>query len=823
MSGSSGRPASTNTQKEKTLSIRTPRNSKRGVAAAVTAALGVSLLAMSTSVGATAVATSVRISGADRAATSVDASTKAAALTGAPITFNTKFVVASSTSYADSVTAAALAGANGATILLLPASGALSTDAAARFALAENVWIVGGPSAVPSSVEGAIQAASTPATVFTRLGGTNRFETASAVASNIGSASIGLLAAKKTVILVNSDTFADAVAAGPAAWKGKHPVLLTPAGSLNATTKAAIIASGATQVLILGGTSAISEAVATEVDAITGVDIIRIGGANRFETASLLATQLIKSVGTGGLGFSAVNVGLANLDAAGGGADALASSPYLGFATAPLLGVSSSGVPAETAAWLAANKATTNKLHVFGGTSAVSASTVDAALTSAGKLADPTATLLANEKLGTFAVIFSEPVPVANVTTANFQVLNANASINAAWLGACPGVTCASVTASGAVNSAATIFVVSVPTASTNLLAGNTIQFLGGTVAVADGRTVAGKSLVIPADTVAPVATLSATIGTSGCVNTKFQVKLSEPVVTTLAAAGIFTVNGTAITPASATYTLNGTDVTVGSAYTVVGYDTAVVTITSGTLGQAETLARVAGKIKDAAGNSAAAASTTVAADNTKPTVVSASAAITGTTAAQVTINSALVVQAKATGVAGNSITVAVAAGASTSVSVTGTAISVTVASLTTTTPSDVVAAIAGSSAASALVNATAVTSTATWTAATSTLAGGTSTLKLTTNYSETILSSSVTPGDVTYDADGAGVVAAVNAVVTGTNAPAVSGSTVVTTHLLTAANQLPVLNTAIAIYLAGAAGDVGGNPSVLKASQLIG
>ncbi len=798
------------------MSIRTQRNSKRGVAAVVTAALGVSLLAMSNSAGATATATSVRISGADRAATSVDASTKAAALGGAPATFNTKFVVSSSTSYADSVAAAALAGANGATIVLLPADGSLSTGAAARFTAATDVWIVGGPSAVPSSVEAAIQAASTPATIFTRLGGTNRYETAAAVAANIGGGAIGNLANKKTVILANADSFADAVSAGPAAWKGKHPVLLTPAGSLNATTKAAIIASGATQVLILGGTSAISAAVATEVDAITGVDIIRVGGANRFETASLLASVLITAA-PNGLGFSAVNVGLANLDQAGGGADALASSPYLGFANAVLLGVSSSGVPAETAAWLAANKATTTTLHVFGGTSAVADSTVSSALTSAGKLADPTATLLANEKLGTFSVIFSEPVPVANVTTAKFQVLNANASVNTAWLGD------AAVSASGAVNGAATIFVVTVPTASTNLLAGNTIQFLDGTVAVADGRTVAGKSLVIPADTVAPVATLSATIGTAGGAANKFQVKVSEPVVTNLAAAGIFTVNGTAITPASATYTLNGTNVTAGLLYTVVGYDTAVVT-TAASLGQAETLALVAGKIKDAAGNGAAAASTTVAADNVAPTVVSATAAITGTAAAQLTVGptSDLVIQAKALGVAANLITVQVVAGATPGVAVTGNAIVLT-ATTGATTAAGAAALINGSAAASALVTATSVTSGAVpWVnAAATNLAGGTSTLKLTTTYSEAVLTAI---GDsASYDADGAGAVVAVAGETAAPNAPVTSGSTVVTTHLLTAANQLPVLNTATAGYLAGAAGDVGGNPSALKASQIIG
>ena len=798
------------------MSIRTQRNSKRGVAAVVTAALGVSLLAMSNSAGATATATSVRISGADRAATSVDASTKAAALGGAPATFNTKFVVSSSTSYADSVAAAALAGANGATIVLLPADGSLSTGAAARFTAATDVWIVGGPSAVPSSVEAAIQAASTPATIFTRLGGTNRYETAAAVASNIGSANIGLLAAKKTVILANADSFADAVSAGPAAWKGKHPVLLTPAGSLNATTKAAITASGATQVLILGGTSAISAAVASEVDAMTGVDIVRVGGANRFETASLLASVLITSVGAGGLGFSAVNVGIANLDAAGGGADALASSPYLGFANAVLLGVSSSGVPAETAAWLAANKATTTTLHVFGGTSAVADSTVSSALTSAGKLADPTATLLANEKLGTFAVIFSEPVPVANVTTAKFQVLNANASINNAWTAG------ASVSASGAVDGAATIFVVSVPTASTNLLAGNTIQFLGGTVAVADGRTVAGKSLVIPADTVAPVATLSATIGTAGGAANKFQVKVSEPVVTPLAAAGIFTVNGTAITPASATYTLNGTDVTAGGAFTVVGYDTAVVT-TAASLGQAETLALVAGKIKDAAGNSAAAASTTVAADNVAPTVVSATAAITTTATAQLVLQSNLLVQAKTAGVAGNAVTVTVtaaaAAGAAT-VSVTSNAI--TIDTSATTTAATVKAALDASTAASALVTSTVLVPAGTFIAAGSAnLAGGTSTLKLTTTYSEAVLTA--TGSSASYDADGAGAVVAVAGETAAPNAPVASGSTVVTTHLLTLATQLPVLNTATAGYLAGAAGDVGGNPSAAKASQIIG
>jgi putative cell wall-binding protein len=119
-----------------------------------------------------------------------------------------------------------------------------------------------------------------------RLSGVDRQATAVAVSTSAfataGSASV--------VVLARADQFADALAGGPLAAAKRGPLLLTTSGSLDAVTKTEIqrvLPAGGT-VYLLGGTSALSDAVAAAITAIGDVPV-RVAGADRYGTAVAIA------------------------------------------------------------------------------------------------------------------------------------------------------------------------------------------------------------------------------------------------------------------------------------------------------------------------------------------------------------------------------------------------------------------------------------------------------------------------------------------------------------------------------------------------------
>jgi putative cell wall-binding protein len=131
-------------------------------------------------------------------------------------------------------------------------------------------------------------AGSSPITPL-RLAGLDRDGTAVAVSQKEFSASHSASA----VVLARSDAFADALTGGPLAVAKQGPLLLTSSGSLDASTAAEIcrvLAPGGT-VYLLGGTSALSTAVQTQVAAL-GFGVLRIAGADRYATAVQVATTI---------------------------------------------------------------------------------------------------------------------------------------------------------------------------------------------------------------------------------------------------------------------------------------------------------------------------------------------------------------------------------------------------------------------------------------------------------------------------------------------------------------------------------------------------
>jgi hypothetical protein len=123
----------------------------------------------------------------------------------------------------------------------------------------------------------------------TRVAGASRQATAVAVSastfSQAGSAS--------AVVLARADVFADALAGGPFAATKHAPLLLTSSGALDAVTKAEIqrvLPAGGT-VYLLGGTSALSDAVASAVTAL-GYVPTRVAGSDRYGTAVAIADAM---------------------------------------------------------------------------------------------------------------------------------------------------------------------------------------------------------------------------------------------------------------------------------------------------------------------------------------------------------------------------------------------------------------------------------------------------------------------------------------------------------------------------------------------------
>ena len=123
-------------------------------------------------------------------------------------------------------------------------------------------------------------------TVLDRLAGKNRYETAVNISQN---------AFRSTgyVVLASGKDYADALAGVPLAWAYSCPILLTDNKTLPAETLAEIKRLGANNVIILGGTGAVSEDVENVLRS-NNLTTKRIAGRTRFETAVEISKELGK-------------------------------------------------------------------------------------------------------------------------------------------------------------------------------------------------------------------------------------------------------------------------------------------------------------------------------------------------------------------------------------------------------------------------------------------------------------------------------------------------------------------------------------------------
>ena len=274
------------------------------------------------------VGTVTRIAGGDRYGTAAQISeTQFTGANGTPneqCLADRQIVIARGDSFPDALAASYLAGANKVPILLT-APNSLAPETLQQLGEhgATSVVIVGGTAAISSSVETqlagtAVQkcgggVASPAANIAViRVGGTDRYFTAKAVAEKPGLNLAGMLNTAtdgttclpgKTMILASGENFPDALAAGGLAYTGTAaggcgdgnpiPLMLTASASLSPQATGAITEMGINQVLLMGGTGAISQAVRTSLAGIAGLQVVNVAGTTRQGTAVALASQIL--------------------------------------------------------------------------------------------------------------------------------------------------------------------------------------------------------------------------------------------------------------------------------------------------------------------------------------------------------------------------------------------------------------------------------------------------------------------------------------------------------------------------------------------------
>lgn len=288
----------------------------------------------------------VRRSGPDRYATAAAVAADAFA-PGVPVAY-----VATGAAFPDALTAAAAAGAAKAPVLLVTASTIPATTLAQIKRLVPGrIVVAGGASVVSDAV--LAQLATLSAGGATRLAGADRYATAAAVSQ----ATFPLGA--PVVYLTSGAGFADAVSAAPAAARDGGPVLLTRALILPAATRAELIRLAPSRVVMVGGTSVVSNAIwAALRAALPNVTVSRIAGADRFATSAAIAATFAGDVpviyAASGLAFP----------------DALAAAAAAGAQGAPVLITAPTVLPAGIRTQIVRLDPT--RAVVAGGTAAVS-------------------------------------------------------------------------------------------------------------------------------------------------------------------------------------------------------------------------------------------------------------------------------------------------------------------------------------------------------------------------------------------------------------------------------------------------------------------
>ena len=188
-----------------------------------------------------------------------------------------------------------------------------------------------------------------------RWSGSNRYGTAAEVASTYAPG-------VDVVFLTTGMDYPDALTGSALAGSLDAPVLLTRTDSLGSFTTAALERLQPERVVVLGGTSAVEDAVLEEAAAVTGAPVDRLSGTNRYGTAAAVAGEF----DTAERVFVATGLDYP---------DALSAAARAGSLDSPVLLVRQDSIPSVTAAALDALDPT--QITVLGGEDAINQDVID--------------------------------------------------------------------------------------------------------------------------------------------------------------------------------------------------------------------------------------------------------------------------------------------------------------------------------------------------------------------------------------------------------------------------------------------------------------
>lgn len=211
--------------------------------------------------------------------------------------------------------------------------------------------------------QGANPSASPPAPDIERLAGSDRYATAVKISQEFASG-------VERVYLATGLNYADALSAGPAAAHDGGPLLLTAPDHLPDAVRAEITRLDPDEVVLVGGTSAISEAVEQEV-ADLGPTPIRIAGADRYDTSAQIAD------------FAFASAGVAYVANGGNFPDALAAGPAASDAGGPVVLVNGSQDSVDQSTITLLRRLGVTAIKIAGGTAVVKPG-IQSALSTAG-------------------------------------------------------------------------------------------------------------------------------------------------------------------------------------------------------------------------------------------------------------------------------------------------------------------------------------------------------------------------------------------------------------------------------------------------------
>lgn len=162
-----------------------------------------------------------------------------------------------------------------------------------------------------------------------RMSGPSRFDTAAAIALENYDAGV------EAAYVATGGEFADALSGGVAAAMNGGPVLLTLTDDLPSVTADALADLAPEQIYVLGGTAAVSDEVASELE--NYADVERVSGPTRFATSAQVSQHA----------FPDGDVNTVYVATGAEYADALTGTPAAAVDAGPMLLVTRDEIPAE--------------------------------------------------------------------------------------------------------------------------------------------------------------------------------------------------------------------------------------------------------------------------------------------------------------------------------------------------------------------------------------------------------------------------------------------------------------------------------------------